>query len=106
MVQQLEDHELDEFLKKHETVLVDIFTVWCGPCVTQAEILKKLEEKIDTSELVIVKMDADQCPEASQRFKIRAIPTLLLFKGGELVKTHVGVWDAKEIMKEVSALSG
>jgi thioredoxin 1 len=105
MFEELTDESIEEFLPKHEVILLDIYTTWCGPCVMQAKILEDLAPKLKGKPVVIAKLDADQAPKASQKYGIRAIPTLILFKGGKPVKTHVGVWPMDEILKEVNALT-
>lgn len=104
MVEQLEDEKLDEHLKNHDIVILDIFTTWCGPCVTQAAILDELVKAVDEGSVSVVKMDADKCPKTCERFKVTAIPTIVLFKGGKQVKIHVGVWSKEDLMKEIAAL--
>lgn len=104
MVQQIEDGQLDEFVKTHKIVILDVFTTWCGPCKTQAVILKDLEKEVDSQHVSIIKMDAEQCPVACQRFGVSAIPTLILFKEGEFIKNHVGVWSKADLLREIEAL--
>ncbi|MFX1565304.1 MAG: thioredoxin [Promethearchaeota archaeon] len=104
MVEELTDTTIDKFLNEHEIVLLDIYTVWCGPCKMQAPILENLEQELDRSRVRIAKLDADQAPETSMRFQIRAIPTLILFKDGKPIQTHVGVWPREEIEKELAAI--
>lgn len=104
MVKELTDDSLDEFVTKHDIVVLDVFTTWCGPCVMQAQILEEFSNDVDKKLVAIAKIDADQSPKTCQRFQIRAIPTLVLFKNGKPVKTHVGVWPKDELKKEVQAL--
>jgi thioredoxin 1 len=104
MVEELTDKTIDAFLDKHEVVLLDIYTVWCGPCKMQAPILEGLEKELDKGRVRIAKIDADQAPETSVKYQVRAIPTLILFQKGKPVKTHVGVWPREEIEKELAAI--
>ncbi|MFX1563881.1 MAG: thioredoxin family protein [Promethearchaeota archaeon] len=104
MVEQLEDEKLDEYVKNHDIVILDIFTTWCGPCITQAAILEELAKDKVASNVSIVKMDADTCPKTCGRFNITAIPTVVLFNGGQHVKIHVGVWSKEDLLKEIAAL--
>ncbi len=104
MVEELTDTTIDAFLKEHEVVLLDIYTIWCGPCKMQAQILEDLEKELDTSRVRIAKIDADQAPETSMKYQVRAIPTLILFKNGEPVQTHIGIWPREEIKKELAAI--
>ena len=104
MVEELTDATIDAYLSEHEVVLLDIYTVWCGPCKMQTPILDSLEKELDKSRVRIAKIDADQAPETSMKYQVRAIPTLILFQKGKPVKTHVGVWSREEIEKELAAI--
>jgi thioredoxin 1 len=104
MVEELADSTIDSFLSEHEVVILDIYTVWCGPCKMQTPILESLEKELDKSRVRIAKIDADQAPETSMKYQIRAIPTLILFQNGKPVKTHVGVWPREEIEKELATI--
>ena len=104
MVTELTDDTIDAFLSNHDIVILDIYTTWCGPCVMQAKILEDLALKLDAKREVIAKIDADQAPKTSEQYGIRAIPTLILFKKGKPVKTHVGIWPMDEMLKEIKNL--
>ena len=82
--------EYEETLKER-TVLVDFFASWCGPCRMIAPILEEIsEERVDVK---IVKVDVDELPELARRYGIMSIPTLLLFKNGNLVSKTMGYQD-------------
>jgi thioredoxin 1 len=104
MVQQLKDEELDAFVLEHDIVLLDIFTTWCGPCKRQAAVLEEVAKEVNPKQVAIVKMDADECREASTRFKVTAIPTLVIFKKGKPVKSRVGLTEKADLLKELAAL--
>ncbi len=104
MVEELTDTTIDAFLNEHEIVLLDVYTVWCGPCKMQTPILENLEKELDKGRVRIAKIDADQAPETSMKYQVRAIPTLILFQKGKPVTTHVGVWPREEIEKELAAI--
>jgi thioredoxin 1 len=78
-----------EVLQSDEPVLVDLWAEWCGPCRAVAPVLEELEGEYQ-GKLKIAKVDIDSNPLTAQRFNVRSIPTLLLFKGGDLVETTVG----------------
>ena len=72
--------------------LVDFYATWCGPCKIQSSILDSLEEDID-----IIKIDCDSNKELVLKYRIMSIPTLLLFKDGNLIKEMVGLTSKEEL---------
>jgi thioredoxin 1 len=70
--------------------LVDFWATWCGPCRMQAPILEQLDAELGDS-VKVCKVDVDEQPALAQRFGIMSIPTLVAFKGGQIVNTRVGV---------------
>ena len=79
----------DDVLKSSTPVLVDCWAEWCGPCKSIAPILDDLSKQYD-GKLRIAKLNVDENSAVPAKFGIRAIPTLLLFKDGQLAATKVG----------------
>ncbi len=77
------------------TVLVDFWAQWCGPCRMQAPILEAFAN--DHSDIKVAKCDVDENPELAEKFSIMSIPSLLVFKGGKLVKSAVGLHDKEAL---------
>ncbi len=85
-------------------VLVDFWATWCGPCKMIAPIIDEIaNEKAGT--VKVGKVDVDQNQAISARYGIRAIPTLLLFKGGEVKEQIVGMVSKKDLLAKIEAIS-
>lgn len=79
----------EEVLKSELPVLVDFWAVWCAPCRMVAPIVEELASEKEGS-LKVTKMDVDNNPDTAMKYGIRSIPTLLLFKNGDVVDQIVG----------------
>ncbi|MGD9298954.1 thioredoxin TrxA [Thiohalocapsa sp.] len=79
----------EEVLNSPEPVLVDYWANWCAPCKMIAPLLEEIAEEY-AGKIKIAKLDIDQNRAVTERFKVRGIPTLMLFKGGEPEATKVG----------------
>lgn len=87
---QVSDDEFDEQVLKSATpVLVDFWAAWCGPCKMIAPILEEISTEY-AGKLTIAKVDIDENPGTPARYGVRGIPTLILFKDGEVHATKVG----------------
>ena len=90
-VVQLTDATFDaEVTNSDKPVLIDFWAEWCGPCRMVAPIIDALAEDYD-GKVKVAKLNVDENPQVSRRFNIRSIPTLLLFKNGELKETAIGL---------------
>lgn len=90
LIKHTSDASFDTDVLKSETpVLVDYWAEWCGPCKAIAPILDEVSKTYD-GRLQIAKMNVDENRDVPAKFGIRGIPTLMLFKGGELAATQVG----------------
>jgi len=93
----LSDQSFDaEVIKSPSPVLVDFWAPWCGPCRMLAPIIEELSKEYD-GKVKVAKINTDENPSIAARYKISAIPTILIFQGGQVVDQLVGVHPKPEI---------
>jgi thioredoxin 1 len=79
----------NEVLKSDEPVMVDFWAEWCGPCKALSPIVDEVANEV-SGKMKVVKVNIDENPNAPTKYGVRGIPTLMVFKDGELVDTKVG----------------
>ncbi len=92
-----------EIMKGDKPVLVDFFAEWCGPCKVMAPTLQELKKEVG-GEITIIKIDVDRNPRASAAYQVQGVPTLIIFKNGEVKWRRSGVVSAKQIQNEFNKL--
>ena len=93
----------DELLQDEKLVIVDFWAVWCGPCRMIAPILDQISEEM-ADKVTVVKCNVDDCEDVAMRYRIMNIPTLLLFRGGDIIKRQIGAVSKsrlEEILREL-----
>ena len=88
-----------EVLEAGQPVLVDFWAPWCGPCRIIAPHLEELDNERD--DLTVVKMNVDENPQTAAKYGIMSIPTLILFKNGEVAKQVVGALPKARLQQEL-----
>ncbi|MCX7069140.1 MAG: thioredoxin TrxA [Methylococcales bacterium] len=97
------DSEFDsQVLKARGSVLVDFWAEWCGPCKMIAPILDEIAKEYQ-GKLTVVKINIDENPATPQRYGVRGIPTLLIFKGGEVEATKVGALSKGQLVQFIDS---
>ncbi len=86
---EITDANFEEIIASDKPILVDFWAEWCGPCRMIGPIVEELANEYE-GKAVIAKVDVDSNPNVSAKFGIRSIPTLLVFKDGEIVDKQVG----------------
>ena len=85
-----------EVLKSDKTVLVDFWAVWCGPCRMLSPVVDQVAE--ENPDIKVCKVNVDEEQQLAIKYGVMSIPTLLVFKGGELVNQSVGAIPKEEVL--------
>lgn len=92
-----------EVMQADKPVLVDFWAVWCGPCQVQGPIVEEIAQNF-AGKAKIGKLNVDENPDTAMKFNVMSIPTLLIFKGGQVVKQFIGVQNKETLENELSKL--
>ncbi len=97
MVKVIDDSNFDsEVLASGKTCLIDFFATWCGPCKIMSPIVDEIADEM--TDITVGKVDVDEAPELAMQFGVMSIPTIIVFKNGEIAETFIGVTDKENIV--------
>ncbi len=97
-MRQIKSAEFNDLVKNSDKpVLVDFFATWCGPCKIMHPILEQASKSELGEKYEFVQVDVDQSPDLSNEFDIMAVPTLAIFKDGEVVYKQAGVHQPQQL---------
>lgn len=93
--------KFNEIINSDTPTLVDFTASWCGPCKAMVPVLDQVKDKMG-KEVRIIKIDVDKNPKVADKFKIRGVPTFILFKNGELIWRQSGGMDTQTMISKIS----
>lgn len=89
-----------QILNSHSKVLIDFFATWCGPCKTLGPILEQVKDEMGDA-VKIIKIDVDKNQPLANKYQVRGVPTLILYKEGKQVWRQSGVVQKKDLVQKI-----
>jgi len=104
---EINDNDLENIINKYENVVIDCWAPWCAPCLMLSPLIKDLAKDLQ-GKVVFAKINVDNNPRTAMAFNIMSIPTLLIFKNGQLKDKIIGAILQKDLLKNklLSTLQG
>lgn len=94
--------KFQEIVKSETPTLVDFFATWCGPCQAMSPVLDQLKDKMG-NKVRVLKIDVDKNQEVAAKFKVRGVPTFVLFQSGEILWRQSGGMDLNTLQQKITA---
>lgn len=105
MALEITDANIEGILANKNVTLVDFYADWCGPCRMVGPVVDKLSEENNNEDIVIGKLNIEENRDTTVKYGVRNIPTLLFFKGGEVVERLTGVQSIETLREKLETLS-
>ena len=95
--------QFDEIIRDSRPTVVDFYATWCGPCRRQIPIIDNFKSKMG-DEVNVIKVDVDEDKELADRYRIRSVPTILIFKSGEVMWRASGIQSHTDLMVALNGI--
>lgn len=96
--------QFQELIQSDTPVLVDFFATWCGPCKMMSPVLDDLKNELG-SNIRIIKIDVDKNVQVAEKYKVRGVPTFILFQKGEILWRQSGAMDKNTLKQKITQIS-
>lgn len=93
----------NSLINDSKPVLIDFHALWCGPCKVQSPILKEVASEMG-DKVRVIKIDVDQNPDLASQYQIRGVPTLMIFKDGEVKYRQAGLHTKQQVLEVLTGL--
>ena len=97
---KITDADIEDAVKKYTTIILDCWAPWCGPCLIVGPVIEELAKEMQ-GKIVFGKLNVDENPATSAKHQIMSIPTMLVFKNGNLVDRLIGALPKEELQKKL-----
>jgi len=97
------DQNFSDMLASGKPMMIDFSATWCGPCKALAPVVEEIAKEYE-GRVIVGKADVDECPDLSMQFGIRGVPTVIFFKGGNVVDKSVGAVPKSILVEKLNAI--
>ena len=99
---EVTDADFDDAVKKYKTIVIDCWAPWCGPCMMVGPIIEELAKEMQ-GKIVFGKLNVDENPSVSMKHQIMSIPTMLIFKNGNLIDKLIGAIPKNQLKQKLES---
>lgn len=101
-MKEITETNFSEIIHDNNMVVIDVWAQWCGPCKQLAPIIEKVSQ--DFTDVLIGKLNIEDNPEIATEYQIKSIPTIMFFKNGEHINSHVGMIQESKLVSKINDL--
>jgi thioredoxin 1 len=99
---KITDADFDDFVKKYNTIVIDCWAPWCGPCRIVGPVIDELAKEMK-GKIVFGKLNVDENQKTSMKYQIMSIPTMLIFKNGNLIDKLIGAMPKDQLKQKLES---